>query len=31
MSDKALSGAGGVLRLRNLAMLENIRRAGDPA
>jgi hypothetical protein len=24
-------GAGGVLRLRNLAMLENIRRAEDPA
>jgi hypothetical protein len=31
MSDKTLPGAGGVLRLRNLAMLENIRRAGDPA
>jgi len=24
-------GAGGVLRLRNLAMVENIRRAEDPA
>lgn len=25
------TGAGGVLRLRNLAMVENIRRAEDPA
>jgi GTP1/Obg family GTP-binding protein len=24
-------GSGGVLRLRNLAMIENIRRAEDPA
>ena len=24
-------GSGGVLRLRNLAMVENIRRAEDPA
>ena len=24
-------GSGGVLRLRNLAMIENIRRAQDPA
>ena len=31
MSDKALPGAGGVLRLRNLAMLESIRRVADPA
>jgi hypothetical protein len=30
MSDKAPPGRGEVLRLRNLAMLENIRRAGDP-
>jgi hypothetical protein len=25
------SGSGGVLRLRNLVMIENIRRADDPA
>jgi hypothetical protein len=25
------AGSGGVLRLRNLAMIENIRRAEDPA
>jgi hypothetical protein len=31
MSDKALPGAGGVLRLRNLAMLESIRPVADPA
>ena len=31
MSDKASSRAGEVLRLRNLAMIENIRRAEDPA
>jgi hypothetical protein len=30
MSDKA-PGRGEILRLRNLAMLENIRRAADPA
>ena len=30
MSDRQ-GGAGGVLRLRNLAMIENIRRAEDPA
>jgi hypothetical protein len=30
MTDRR-SGAGGVLRLRNLAMVENIRRAEDPA
>jgi hypothetical protein len=30
MSDKA-PGRGEILCLRNLAMLENIRRAGDPA
>ena len=27
----AEGGSGGVLRLRNLAMIENIRRAEDPA
>ncbi len=31
MSDKASSRAGEVLRLRNLVMIENIRRAEDPA
>ena len=31
MGDKASSRAGEVLRLRNLVMIENIRRAEDPA
>jgi hypothetical protein len=31
MSDRAQGLPGGVLRLRNLAMIENIRRAEDPA
>jgi hypothetical protein len=30
MAEKS-AGSGGVLRLRNLAMIENIRRAEDPA
>ena len=30
MNDRE-GGSGGVLRLRNLAMIENIRRAEDPA
>jgi hypothetical protein len=30
MTDRE-GGSGGVLRLRNLAMIENIRRAEDPA
>ncbi|HSA82668.1 MAG TPA: hypothetical protein VLE23_17760 [Geminicoccaceae bacterium] len=30
MTDRR-DGSGGVLRLRNLAMIENIRRAEDPA
>ena len=30
MTDRS-RGSGGVLRLRNLAMIENIRRAEDPA
>jgi hypothetical protein len=30
MTDRS-GGSGGVLRLRNLAMIENIRRAEDPA
>ena len=31
MGDGRQGGSGGVLRLRNLAMIENIRRAEDPA
>jgi hypothetical protein len=31
MSDRAQRRPGEVLRLRNLAMIENIRRAEDPA
>ena len=31
MGDGWQGGTGGVLRLRNLAMIENIRRAEDPA
>ena len=31
MGDGRQGGSGGVLRLRNLAMIEHIRRAEDPA